>query len=59
MEVVGIIALVIILVAAVVYLWRSTPSEATREPEPEPDADRAKDVIVDVTPGGFGSGGAN
>jgi hypothetical protein len=58
MELVGIIALAIIVVAGVVFLWRSTPSEATREANSEDD--RTKDVMVDVSPpGGVGGGGGN
>ncbi len=54
MELVGIIALGIAVVAGVVVLWRSTPSKH-EHPEPSED-DRTKDKIVDVTPGGFGGG---
>ena len=55
MELVGIIALVLVLVAGVVLLWRSTPPKSER-PKPSDD-DRAKDAIVDVTPSGLGGGG--
>ncbi len=51
----AVILALVAVIAGVVVLWRSTPDESQR-PEPSQD-DRTKDVMVDVSPGGFGAAG--
>jgi hypothetical protein len=52
MEIVGIVGLVIVLLVAVVLLFRSTPKKSAAEAESEKD--EASEGIVDVTPPGAG-----
>jgi len=55
MEVVGIIALSIVVLVGVAVLWRSTSSESPTKSAS--DQDRMKDTIVDYGPSGSGGSG--
>ncbi len=51
------IALALLVLGGVAYLWRSTPSKSARAKHSADEG--AKDSLVDASPTGFGGGNAN
>jgi hypothetical protein len=53
MEIIGLTVVAIVVIVAVVLLWRSTPKKSTAEPESEQDQGSEKIIDVSPTDGGL------